>query len=64
MNSQIIGLRVAGAIFGIMSIVQLVRLLTGFQILVAGHELPLWPNAVAFIIMGGLCIWDVEALLW
>jgi len=57
MRSQIIGLRVAGTIFGIMSIVQLARLSTGFQIFVAGYEMPLWPNAVAFVIMGGLCIW-------
>jgi hypothetical protein len=57
MNSRIIGLRVAGSIFGIICIAQLVRLLTGFQILIAGYELPSWPNKVAFVILGGLCIW-------
>lgn len=59
MNPQIVGLRVAGVIFGIMSVVQLVRLLvfSHVQVLVGGYEMPLWPNAVAFVIMVGLCIW-------
>ncbi len=59
MNAQILGLRVAGVVFGIISIAQLVRLLffSRVQVLVAGYEMPLWPNAVAFVIMGALCIW-------
>ncbi len=53
MHSQIIGLRVAGTIFGIMSLGQLVRLLARVEVLVAGHPMPLWPSALAAVILGG-----------
>ena len=57
MNSQIIGLRVASVILGLMSIAQLVRLLIRPEVLVAGHLMPLWPSALAFVILGGLSFW-------
>ena len=57
MNSQILGLRVASVIFGLMSIAQLVRLLIRPEVLVAGHLMPLWPSALAFVILGGLSFW-------
>ena len=57
MNSRIVGLRVAGTIFGIMCLGQLVRLATGFEIVIAGRHLPLWPSAVAVVIVGGLSLW-------
>ena len=57
MNSQIIGLRVAGTMFGIICIPHLVRLVTGFQILIGGHEIPIWLNGVVLVISGVLCIW-------
>ena len=63
MNSQIIGLQVAGTIFGIICIPHLVRLLTRFPILVVGHELPLWPNAAVFVISGWSVHLVVETLL-
>ena len=57
MNSQILGLRVASVIFWLMSIAQLVRLLIRPEVLVAGHLMPLWPSALAFVILGGLSLW-------
>ena len=57
MNSQILGLRVAGTIFGFMSIAQLARLVVRAEVIVAGHLLPLCPSALAFIILGGLSRW-------
>jgi len=57
MNSQIIGLRVAGAVFGLMSLAQLARLVIRPEVLVAGHLLPLWPSALAVVILGGLSLW-------
>lgn len=57
MNSQIIGLRVAGVIFGLMCLGQLARLLIRPEILVAGYQMPLWPSVVAVVILGGLSIW-------
>jgi hypothetical protein len=57
MNSQILGLRVASVVFGLMSIAQVARVLIRPEVLVAGHLMPLWPSALAFIILGGLSIW-------
>lgn len=57
MNSKILGLRVASAVFGLMSIAQLLRLLIRPEIIVAGHWMPLWPTALAFLVLGGLSIW-------
>lgn len=57
MNSQILGLRVASVIFGLISIAQLVRLIIRLEVFVAGYVVPLWPSALAFVIMGGLSCW-------
>jgi hypothetical protein len=57
MNSQTLGLRVAAIIFALVSLAQLARLLSRVEITVAGHALPLWPNAVAFIVAVGLSWW-------
>ena len=57
MNSQVVGLRVAAVIFGLVCLAQLTRLVTGAEVLVAGYAVPLWPNAVAAVIAGGLSVW-------
>jgi hypothetical protein len=57
MNSQILGLRVAGIIFGLMCLAQLLRLVIRPEVLVAGHQLPLWPSGLALAILGGLSLW-------
>jgi len=57
MNSKTVGLRVAGVIFGLVCLAQLMRLVTRVEVLVAGRAVPLWPNAVAAIVAGGLCVW-------
>jgi hypothetical protein len=57
MNSQILGLRVASIIFGLISLAQLLRLVIQPEVLVAGHQMPLWPSVIAFVIFGGLSIW-------
>ena len=57
MKSQIIGLRVAGTLFGLMSLAQLARLIIRAEVLVAGYLLPLWPSALAFVVLGGLSLW-------
>jgi len=57
MNSQILGLRVAGTIFGLMSLGQLSRLIMRFEVLVGGHALPLWASGLALIILAGLSFW-------
>jgi hypothetical protein len=42
MNSQVLGLRVASIIFGLMSLAQLLRLVIQPEVLVAGHQMPYW----------------------
>jgi hypothetical protein len=57
MNSQVVGLRVASVVFGLVSLAQLGRLVTRVDVQVAGNVFPLWPSAVAFVVAGGLCLW-------
>ena len=57
MDSQILGLRVASVVFGLISIAQLTRLIIRHEVLVCGYLIPLWPSALAFLILGGLSLW-------
>ena len=57
MNSKILGLRVAGVVFGLMSLVQLGRLVIRPEVIVAGCLMPLWPSVLAFLMLGGLSAW-------
>ena len=57
MNSQILGLKTASFIFGLMCLAQLLRLVFRAEVLVAGHPVPLWPSVLAFLILGGLSLW-------
>jgi len=57
MNSQILGLKVAGVVFGLMCLAQLVRLVMRPEVLVAGNQLPLWPSGLALVFLGGLSLW-------
>lgn len=58
MNSPQCGLRVAGTIFGLVSLAQLLRLLFGVQVMVEGkYLLPLWPSGVACVVTGLLACW-------
>ncbi len=57
MNSQILGLRVAGTVFGLMSLVQLTRLVIRPEVLVAGYPVPSWLSVLAFVVLGGLSVW-------
>jgi hypothetical protein len=57
MNSPIQGLRVASVVFGLMALAQLARLVIQPRVLVAGYEMPLWPSALALVVLLGLCFW-------
>lgn len=56
-STQTIGLRVAGTIFGLIAVGQLTRFVAGVGITVAGFTVPLWPSAIATIILVTLCVW-------
>lgn len=57
MKQKILGLRVAGIVFGLMALVQLTRLIVQLDIVVGGYHLPLWPSVIACIVLGGLAYW-------
>ncbi len=57
MKSQIIGLRVAGAVFALMALAQLGRLIVRPEILVSGYRMPLWPSVLAVVFLVVLSIW-------
>jgi hypothetical protein len=57
MDSQISGLRLAGALFGLLSVAQLARFVMRIEVVAAGYPIPLWPSALAFIVLGGLSLW-------
>jgi len=57
MNSRIVGLRVASAVFGLVFLGQLVRLILRFNVCVGTHVVPLWLSGVALVIGGGLSFW-------
>ncbi len=57
MNSRTSGLRVASFVFGLITLAQVLRLAIRPEILVAGRPLPLWPSAVAVVILGALSLW-------
>jgi hypothetical protein len=64
MNSQILGLRPASIIFGLMSLAQLLRLVIQPEVLVAGRQMALWPSVLALVILGGLCVslWKLSSI--
>jgi hypothetical protein len=57
MKSQILGLRIASVIFGLISIAHLIRLIIRPEVRVGGYLVPLWPSVPAFLILGGLSLW-------
>ena len=57
MKSQILGLRVASIMFGLMSLAQLGRLIIRPEVLVNGYLMPFWPSVLACIVLGAMSIW-------
>jgi hypothetical protein len=57
MNSQRFGLRVAAVIFAVFALAHLWRLLTRWEVLIAGHPMPLWGSLAALVAAGALSLW-------
>jgi hypothetical protein len=57
MKAPILGLRVASAVFGLMAIAQVARLIIQPLVLVNGGEVPLWPSVIAVVLLGSLSFW-------
>jgi hypothetical protein len=46
--------RLAGAIFAIIAILQLVRALAGWPVTIGGTAIPVWASWIAFVVAGVL----------
>lgn len=57
MNSQILGLRVASFVFGLVSLAQFARFLLRIDVSIGGYQIPHWPSLIAFIFSGALSGW-------
>jgi len=57
MKSQTLGLRVAGAIFALVCVAHVLRVVTRVDVFVAGHQMPIWSNIVGIVISGALSLW-------
>jgi hypothetical protein len=59
MTRQIVALRVAAIVFGLMCLAQLTRVVVfpGVAVFVGGHRFPLWPHLVAVVVLAGLTFW-------
>jgi len=57
MNSQITGLRVAGTIFGLVCLGHLLRILTGFRVLLGDFRFRIRWSALVALLAAALCLW-------
>lgn len=53
-------LQISGAIFGIVTIVHILRLAFGWSAEIAGWNVPLWVSWVAIVAAGALCVWALR----
>lgn len=44
----------AAAIFAIIALLQLLRAVMGWQVMVDSHTMPVWPSWIAFLVAGTL----------
>lgn len=52
MNLKNIGLRISGTIFGIVSVLHLLRVVSVVSVTIGGWELPMWVNMMGFLAAG------------
>jgi hypothetical protein len=48
---------VAAIVLWLVALAQLLRVLFRVQVTAGGHDIPLWPSGVAFILLGALGVW-------
>jgi tetrahydromethanopterin S-methyltransferase subunit E len=57
MNSQTLGLRLAGIIFGLVCLAHLWRLVAHTNVMIGHHHVPMWPSVLGLIVAGVMSIW-------
>jgi hypothetical protein len=48
---------VAAILFLLMAIAQLCRVILGVNVVAAGIEIPIWPSAIAAVVLAALAVW-------
>jgi hypothetical protein len=48
---------VAVIVFWFIALAQLLRVVLGVRVTAGSHAIPLWPSAVAFVVLGVLGLW-------
>jgi hypothetical protein len=48
---------VAAILFLLLAILQLCRFILGVRVVAAGVEIPVWPSAIAGVVLAALAIW-------
>ena len=48
---------VASIVFWLIALAQLLRVILRVRVIAGSHDIPLWPSAVAFVVLGALGIW-------
>ena len=64
MNAQIKGLKTAGAVFGLVAVLQLIRLLASWEVIINHREIPLWFSGLAVVVMAALSLWMLRLSRW
>lgn len=57
MKSPVVGLRIASFLFGVGALSHIIRLVTHFDVVIAGYPLPLWASIGGALIAGSLSVW-------
>jgi hypothetical protein len=47
---------IAVAVFSLVALLQLLRVLMGWEVVIAGVQIPPWASVVAFVVAGGLAV--------
>lgn len=50
---------IAALVLALIAVIQLLRFLLGWEVIVNGISIPLWVSAIAFVVAGGLA-----AMVW
>ena len=50
------------AIFSLVAVVQLLRLVMGWSVNIAGAEIPMWASAVALVVASTMALWAFQLL--
>jgi hypothetical protein len=56
-SRQVLGLRAASIVFGILAIAQFARLIIRPEIMAYGVSIPLWPSMILFVVLACFSVW-------